>query len=490
MLNPQPSDSLPTQAGGEPPIRSAIIVGGGLAGISAALALAKHGLRVTLIEGRTRLGGRTGSFTVDLAHNGEPESVDYCQHVGMGCCTNLKQLIEWLGQQDAWHEHRQLHFFGPDGQYRPLKAWPLLPAPLHLAGWLLRWPGLSLRDCTRIARGLAAIDKLTLGADCQSQSALKWLQQRGQTVAAIERFWSTIVVSALGEDLSRVSLAAVAKVLQDGFLRHRQAFHLLVPTRPLGELFGTQAAEQLRSHQVDIHLNSPVQAIEYAIDGANHAPIRVVTSQATFTADSLVLAVPWQQLNKLDFGDDCADLCLVSEQAAQLQGSAITGVHTWWDRAWLDLPHAAIVGRLCQWVFPKEQTLNRAHVAARAGHYYQIVISASRDVRGCKAAEVATRIHEDLCHVFPQVREARLLRHHVVTDPKAVFSITPASYALRPGGFITQRVMLAGDWTATGWPATMEGAVLSGFKAAENLLRLNYPAPPRIVRPPLALRRR
>lgn len=481
MHNPQPSHKLPTQAGRDSPVRSAIVVGGGLAGISAALALAKHGLRVTLIEGRSRLGGRTGSFTVDHAQNGQPQSVDYCQHVGMGCCTNLKQLIEWLDQQQAWQEQRQLHFFGPDGEYRLLKALPLLPAPLHLAGWLLRWPGLSWRDRAAIARGLTAIDKLTLDSACQSQSALNWLQQRGQTACAIERFWSTIVVSALGQDLSRVSLAAVAKVLQDGFMRHRQAFSLLVPTRPLGELFGTRAVEQLLNHQVDIHLASPAQAIDYASRGQ----IRVSSRRATIAADSLVLAVPWHQLAKLDFGSDCAGLSGIANQATQLHSSAITGVHTWWDRRWLDLPHAAIVGGLCQWVFPKEHLVDRAHAATPGGHYYQIVISASQNLRGCLAKDLAQRIHQDLSQIFPQVREANLLRQHIVTDPQAVFSNTPASYALRPDGLISPRVMLAGDWTATGWPATMEGAVRSGFQAAENLLRLNHTASPRIVCPPL-----
>ncbi|MEO8271571.1 MAG: FAD-dependent oxidoreductase, partial [Aureliella sp.] len=270
-------------------IRSAIVVGGGLAGISAALALVRQGVRVTVLEGRSRLGGRAGSFTVEHPHGGEAECVDYCQHVGMGCCTNLKQLIRWLGQEKDWQTHRQLHFFGPTGVYRQLKAWPVLPAPLHLSGWLLKWPGLSLRDRVSIARGLLAIGKLHINATTQAQSALDWLQCHQQTTGAIEHFWSTIVVSALGEVLSRVSLAAMAKVLQDGFLRHRDAFHLLVPARPLGELFDIRAAERLRAEHVELHLNSPVSSIDYSAD----AEIRVTCQRTSFTADSLVLAVPW-----------------------------------------------------------------------------------------------------------------------------------------------------------------------------------------------------
>lgn len=484
-----------------PALHSTIVIGGGLAGISAALALAKHGVRVTLIEARRRLGGRTGSFNVEHPQSGLPESVDYCQHVGMGCCTNLKQLIEWLDQVDLWQTHRELHFFGPTGDYQALKAWPLLPAPLHLGGWLLKWPGLSLSDRVRVARGLLAINGLKLDAATHAQAALGWLQSHGQTTRAIEHFWSTIVVSALGEELSRVSLASVGKVLQDGFLRHRDAFHLLVPSRPLGELFGTCAELQLRAHHVETHLSSPVNAIDYAKDST----IQVSCPLRTFTADSLVLAVPWHQLAKLDFGSDPHHLASLARSAKQLQSSAITGVHTWWDQRWLDLPHAALVGRLCQWVFPKAdgpyssahaadiaaaRATTKPHTAASSSapsteHYYQIVISATRSLRGSNPAELSAQIHEDLAQVFPAVRSASLLRCQVVSDPQAVFSISPESHGLRPAPQITPRLMLAGDWTATGWPATMEGAVLSGFRAAEQLLRLHHRQSPNIVAPPL-----
>ncbi len=465
-------------------IRTAIVVGGGLAGISAALALAKQGVRVTLLEGRSRLGGRTGSFTVAHPHSGELEQVDYCQHVGMGCCASLKQLIRWLGQEDDWQTHRELHFFGPSGVYQRLRASPLLPAPFHLSGWLLKWPGLSLRDRASVARGLLKINKLRLDTTTQAQPALEWLLRHAQTAGALKYFWSTIVVSSLGEELSRVSLAAVAKVLQDGFLRQRDAFHLVVPTRPLGELFGTLAAEQLRAHRVDLHLSSPVSSI----DTSSNAQIRVTSGQQKFTADSLVLSVPWHQLGKIQYGDDTAELSRVAKSCGQLRSSAITGVHTWWDRPWLELPHAAIVGHLCQWVFPKgnltqtsagPETGSASHSvpspkpAARAEHYYQIVISATASWRGGQADDLAEQIHGDLGEVFPAVRDARLLRYQVVTDPQSVFSISPESYNSRPQTQVTPRLMLAGDWTATGWPATMEGAVLSGFRAAEALLRVN-----------------
>ncbi len=449
-------------------IKSTIVIGGGLAGIAAALSLAKRGVKVTLLESRQRLGGRAGSFTLLDDFGVEIQTVDYCQHVGMGCCHNLKKLIQWLGQKDDWHEHRQLHFFGPHGDYQRLGAWPIVPAPLHLAGWLLKWPHLRLRDRASIARGMWAVRKLPLNSQTASQPALDWLQLHGQTPAAIEHFWSTIIVSALGEELSRVSLAAVAKVLQDGFLKHRDAFHLLVPQRPLAELFGTQAVHCLKQQGVELHLATPVTSLAQLTPEA----LRVDTSQSSLEADSVILAVPWHQLSKIRFVDDRCGLSALASIAGQLQSSSITGVHTWWDRPWLNLPHAAIVGRLCQWVFPKPTLVFPSATASVSQRqvYYQIVISASQALRGAEPEKLASAIHEDLQKVFPAARGARLLKYKVVTDPQAVFSITPQAHLFRPEPGVGPRIAVAGDWTQTGWPATMEGAILSGFKAAEHIL--------------------
>lgn len=449
-------------------VQSVIVIGGGLAGIAAAMALAKQGVQVTLLESRQRLGGRAGSFVIRDSQGAELETVDYCQHVGMGCCRNLLTLIDWLGQNDQWHTHRQLHFFGPTGKYQRLSAWPIVPAPLHLTGWLFKWPHLKISDRLSIACGLMAISKLTLDNQTAAQSALDWLNARGQSPRAIEHFWSTIIVSALGEELSRVSLAAVAKVLQDGFLKQRNAYHLLVPQRPLSELFGTRAGECLKQQGVQVRLAAPVVSL------AQPSPqrMRVQTSGASFEGDAVIVAVPWYQLGKIRFVDNLYGLNSIASSTSELQSSAITGVHTWWDRPWLNLPHAAIVGRLCQWVFPKPNGLAAyaQNSIAVGAAYYQIVISASRSLRGIDNDRMATLVHDDLQEVFPAVRAARMLKCKMVTDPQAVFSITPKSYQHRVETGLGPRLAMAGDWTQTGWPATMEGAILSGFKAAEHIL--------------------
>jgi squalene-associated FAD-dependent desaturase len=458
-------------------MKTAIVVGGGLAGIAAALGLARQGVQVQLLEARRRLGGRAASFTQPDSN----ETIDYCQHVGMGCCTNLLQMIDWLEQGEHWEVHRNLHFYGPAGNYQRLGSLPFLPAPLHLTGWLLRWPGLNLVDRIAIARGMFAIRKLAITRETDHRLAQPWLVEHHQTPVAIENFWRTIIVSALGEELSQVNLSAVAKVLQDGFLNHRDAFHLLVPKRPLGELFGSLAEQSLQVNRVNVHLQTRVQRLvqlsesRFAVEA---------DSGGNLTADAIVVAVPWFRMRGLVESTGYVPLTKIADATAQITASPISGIHTWWDRPWLDTPHAAIVGHLCQWVFPKHNSQEVAQPSDRE-HYYQIVVSAARHLPRGELAELMQLVSQDLAEVFPKVRDAKMLRMQVVTDPQAVFSVGISSSELRPKSEIPgTNIWLAGDWIQTGWPATMESAILSGWRACESILT-SWGMPRRIVARPL-----
>lgn len=438
------------------------IIGGGLAGIAVALRLAASGLSVQLIEAKSRLGGRTGSFN-GSASGGPGKTIDYCQHVAMKCNTAMQELIAELGQEEHWRPQETLHFYGPEGKYSPLSQLPL-PAPLHIGHWLWRWPGLRLRDRLAIARGMLKIYRLSLcSAELDQISGYDWLKKVGQTQNAIERFWATIIVSALGEECHRVSLAAVAKVLQDGFMKRRDAFHLLVPERPLDRLLNVQARDKLVDLGVDCQVSSPVSGIARSTEGF------VVRARGKeVRAHRVVLALPWHHLSKLQFDLPQSELEEVEKIVArctELESSPITGIHTWWDRHWLEQSHAVIVGRLCQWVFPGP---SQGAESSSGEHYYQIVVSASRDLP--KADELAGHLVDDLAAVFPGVSQAKLLRHRVVTDPQAVFSVGVGTQELRPESKTkVQGLWLAGDWTQTGWPATMESAVRSGFAVAASI---------------------
>lgn len=449
------------------------VVGGGLAGIAAAMELAKtSSVSVTLIESKNRLGGRAGSFqavsTGQTNDQTTQKDIDYCQHVGMGCCHHLKALIQELGHGDFWDTHRQLHFYGPDGKHQKLGALPGLPAPLHIAPWLFQWPGLSLKDRISVARGMFKIRRLRIDEELDAMPAMRWLEAAQQTQNAIQQFWSTIIVSALGEQLDKVSMASVCKVLQDGFLNSRDAYHLIVPNKPLDFLFNESIQTLFESKGIRLRLGERVK--EFSKAGAG---VLLQTNRGQHEFDRVILAIPWFALSKMSFRAEFDELVAELAPPQRLESSPITGIHTWWDRPWLETPHAVIVGRFCQWVFPKsdEGDLSSNDGKHDGKHYYQIVVSASHALKDDPPSDFASMLHDDLAHVFPAVRNASLQAYKVVTDPNAVFSVTPGVSKLRSkirpiGG----KFAIAGDWTQTGWPSTMEGAIISGKMAVTAIL--------------------
>ena len=441
------------------------IVGGGLAGLAAAVALAGRGFRIDLFESRTRLGGRATSFT-------DPESgelVDHCQHVSMGCCTNLADFCHRTGISGQFSRQRVLHFFSPEGRRDDLSASRWLPAPLHLLPSLLRLSYLSLGERLSIVQAMLRLIRLPSN-DSKSppngETIGRWLHQQRQSPRAIERFWSVVLTSALGENVERASLAHARKVFIDGFLASRTAYEVEVPNIPLGELYGRRLEDWLTRHGVTLHLG---EAIEKVDADAHRAAGLLLRNGTRVWADAIVLAAPWQRVAALIPPDAAAALPWLSG-LARIGGSPITGIHLWFDRQLFPLPNAALVGMLSQWVFSRGT--NAREDSANCEHYYQVVISASRQIAGRDRAEVVEEICSELKRIWPAARAARLLRWRLVTEQAAVFSVQPGIEGLRPGQKTSiDRLFVAGDWTRTGWPATMEGAVRSGYLAAEALLR-------------------
>jgi squalene-associated FAD-dependent desaturase len=460
-----------------------LIVGGGLAGLAAAAALAGRGLRITLLESRPRLGGRASSFQ-DPATG---ELVDNCQHVSMACCTNLADFCRRVGAGSLFRRESAVEFLGPDGRLSRLAA-GIWPAPFHLAGSFLRARYLSLGDKLRVAYGLAGLRMAgnRQRGECAGGSFADWLLRHGQTVRTINLYWATVLVSALNERLERMDIGHARKVFLDGFLRHRDAFRIEVPLVPLGELYGTRLEAWLAAQDVEVRLTTGVRGVEDDARGV------VLRSGERIAADLLVLAVPFDRVRGL----------LPQALAARIPGLAgldamraapITGVHLWFDRPVCPLPHVVTVGRLIQWVFNHTAIQGRGVAAAAAGaegassgQYLQLVISAAYDLLAFDKAAILDLVLADLGEIWPEARAARLLRWWVVTEHGATFAVRPGIEALRP----PQRtpvagLYLAGDWTATGWPATMEGAVRSGYRAAEAILQ-DLGRPEALVRPGLA----
>jgi squalene-associated FAD-dependent desaturase len=432
------------------------VVGGGLAGLAAAVAAREQGFAVELLEARGYLGGRAGSFQ-------DPQSgqrIDHCQHVAMGCCTNLADFCRRTGIADCFRRDRQLWFIGPDGTANPFAASPWLPCPLHLALGLMGLDYLGLGDRLRIASALVRLARVRGEAE---STIGEWLQQQGQSQAAIERFWSVVLVSALGETLDRASLEAARKVFVDGFLASRGAYELEVPRVSLGEIYDERLARWLVEHGVRLRLRTPVRSIKGNRAGATSL---VLSDGEVREFDYLIIAVPWRTITRLP-SDELRRALPNLAGVESIHPAPITAVHLWLDRPVMQLPHAVLVGRLSQWVF------SRGDGAGDAGeHYYQVVISASRDLKGRKRDDIVHQVCSELAAVWPAFPAARLLRWRVVTNPEAVFSVRPELDRLRPAQHTAvPNLFLAGDWTATGWPATMEGAVRSGYLAVEALLR-------------------
>ena len=432
------------------------IVGGGLAGLSAAAALCERGFSVDLYEAKRRLGGRAGSY-LDK-ESGEP--IDHCQHVAMGCCTSFLDFCDRTGILALFERHRRLHFFGPEGQRCEFGAVPWLPAPLHLGSAFLGLSYLSLAERASIAVALGQLSRLTDREPSDEITVAKWLRQQRQTPRSIERFWQVVLVSALGESLDRSSLTAARKVFVDGFMSNRGASDVLIPRVPLAELYD-RIAQWLAKRGVTLHFNMPVEKVELTAGGE---PLLRFKDKNSRQPEFVICAVPWRT---------AADLLPTSLATAipEIHSSPITSLHLWFDRPITPLPHAVLVGRLSQWVFARGQGLGvRSQESVR--HYYQVVISASHDLAGREREDVLREVRDDLNGVFPDAREAELLRWQMITEQEAVFSVRPGLEAQRPSQqTCIPKLFLAGDWTATGWPSTMESAVRSGYLAAEAVLR-------------------
>ncbi|MGE0607534.1 MAG: hydroxysqualene dehydroxylase HpnE [Pirellulales bacterium] len=447
---------------------SLAIIGGGLAGLAAAAALAGRGLRVELFEARKKLGGRAGSFR-DPATG---EAVDHCQHVSMGCCTNLADFCRRTGIDDLFQRHDKLHFFGPDGSRYDFASSAWLPAPLHLGPALMGLGYLTRGERLSIGRAMLRLARLPDRDTAADPTIGQWLVEQGQSARACRDFWGVVLVSALGETLERASLRYARQVFVDGFMSHRDGWKIEVPTAPLGVVYGARLEQWLASQDVKLHVGRGVEELQGSAGGIRE--VRLADGEK-LAFDAVILAVPWRRVRHVLSPPLLAALPELAH-AEQIEAAPITGVHMWFDRPMTDLPHAVLVGKLSQWMF------NRGDKDDTAGHYYQVVVSASRDLAGQNRESIVAQVHDDLASLWPAVRQARLLQSRVVTEQQAVFSVRPGMDAWRPRQQSSiANLFLAGDWTNTGWPATMEGAVRSGYLAAEALLAARQTPQPIVV---------
>ncbi len=454
-------------AGKRPPVVSVMttgtsriaVIGAGVAGLAASCALADAGYSVTVFERRPYVGGRASSYL----HPGSGETIDNCQHILLGCCTNLRSLLHRVGRSDAIAWTSTITYIEPGGRrsvVRPAR----LPAPLHSAISFLKAGCFSQADKQAIARGLRQFFRGYPADVPGGESFLAWAKRHGQTPGALKRFWEPILQSALNDDLDRISMHYAGKVLRDSFLISAEAGRIGVPLLPLSEMY-SGAAAYLQGSGGKVQLRTSVEALHQAETGWS-----VQTSEGTEEFDGVVLALPFEATQKLlptlPAGPESTAL---GHALDHFEHVPLVGVHLWFDREITELPHAVLLDTTIQWMYQKEKLAKLPGSKQEGqGSHLELVISVARKLVGMPQREIIALAVRELGLFFPAVREARLVKAVVTKEVRATFSTTPGLDAHRPGARTAwPGLFLAGDWTDTGWPATMEGAARSGFLAAE-----------------------
>jgi squalene-associated FAD-dependent desaturase len=442
-----------------------VVVGGGLAGITAALDAADAGATVTLLERRRRLGGLTWSFE----HDGR--QVDNGQHVFLRCCTAYLRFLDRIGSRGdvTLQDRLAIDTVEPAAPGRPRRAGGLrrngLPAPLHLGPALARYPHLPVADRLRI--GLAAVPLRRLDLDdpaLDTETFAAWLGRHGQRPATIPALWDLITMATINLPAAEASLAMGAKVFQTGILTDASAGDIGWSLLPLGDLHGRRAAAALERSDVTVRLDERVTAVKPADDGWE-----VTTGAGVVPADGVIVAVPHTGVADILPPDALAR----QDAVATLGTSAIVNVHVVYDRAVTTSPLTAGIGTRIQWVFDRTVSsgLAASGLASSGGQYLAVTISAADDLLGHRPDDIAADACRELAELFPAARQATVVDTLVTKERTATFRAVPGSGALRPLAATRHPgLAVAGAWTDTGWPATMEGAVRSGYAASAAIL--------------------
>jgi hydroxysqualene dehydroxylase len=457
-------------------IRRVAVIGGGLAGITAALHCADAGCQLTVFEARGQLGGLTHSFS-----RGELQ-VDNGQHVFLRCCRSYQALLRRLGVGDRVTLQPRLAIpVCSPGERRPV--WlrrTALPAPLHLAASLLQYRPLSARERVRFALAAAALRRVDpTHPATDEQDFGSWLRRHGQTDRAIAALWELVGVATLNARADQASLSLAATVFQEGLLTDAAAADIGWSRVPLRELHGDPALSCLRTAGAQVQTGVTVRAIERCSDngliagsagggliaGSAGGGWQVVTDEARQSVEAVILAVPPVAAEGLL---PPGSLSLPPGWSQRLGSAPIVNLHVVLDRPVLEEPFIAGVNTPVQWVFDRTAP---SGLAQQGGQYLAVSLSAADDVVDTPTATLRAQFVPELARLLPALREAQVLDFFVTRERHATFRPAPGTAALRPPAVTAARgLFLAGAWTATGWPATMEGAVRSGTAAATALL--------------------
>jgi squalene-associated FAD-dependent desaturase len=442
--------------GGQPDV---VIVGAGFAGLSAAVRLVGRGARVLVLEARTRLGGRATSF----ADGASDEVVDNGQHVLVGCYSETLAFLDAIGANANLRVQPQLSVVMIDrGGRRSRLVCPSLPSPLHLLAGAMDWDALGWADRLSLLRMRTPLKLLrTPGrlAASPGETVESWLVRYGQTERVREMLWRPLTLAALNQPTDRVSAADFGRVLAEMFAGDSRASAVLLPSKPLESMYALPARQMIETSGGALRTGATAMV---RVSGDRVAAVDA--GGDSWTPRAVISAVPWFALSQLFDGRPAA-IADVLDRADRTAASPIVTVNLWFDQrvledAWIGLP-----GRTMQWVFDKSAIWNGG-----ASHL-SLVSSGAEDIVRQSNERLIALAHEELLESIPAVRRARLLRGSVVRERQATFSLEPGQPARPSTETGVHGLFLAGDWIDTGLPATIEGAVRSGHRAAEAVAR-------------------
>jgi squalene-associated FAD-dependent desaturase len=472
-----------------------IVIGGGLSGLSAAVELAVRGARVLLVERRRHLGGRTYSFIDDTTG----DVVDNGQHLLMGCYHQTRRYLTTIGSEHLAELQPALRidFLHPERGRTTLQA-SQLPSPLHVLTGLFQLKTMPVRDRLKLINvGMALLWSSRRKEErLAAMTVDEWLASLGQSETNRKYLWDIIAIGSLNDDPRKVSALPFFKVLEAAFMGTREDASLMIPRVGLSELLCDPAERLLKSRGSEVRLGSSVE--EIMTDGVRVSGV-LCSDGSLLTADAYISAVPWHALNALVHQRRAAGVLLPQHQEAidhhsirpfevitQFASSPIITINVWFDRPVMEMELAALLESRVQWVFNRSRMLRKqqadgsmsreagsrtaGQTAADNRQYLSMVISGAAEYVEMEKGQLVAIALEDLGRVFPAIRGAGVVHSLVIKEKRATFSPVPGLEKLRPSVRTPfENFFLAGDWTDTGYPSTIEGAVMSGRRAAEEI---------------------
>jgi squalene-associated FAD-dependent desaturase len=448
----------------EPPsVFDVAVIGGGFAGLAAGTLLADHGVRVLLLEARARLGGRATAFR----DRETGETVDNGQHVLFGCYRETLGFLSRVGaeQNVRIQESLEVPFIARTGERSLLRCrhWP---PPLHLLAGILTWDAVPLLDRLSALRVALALRRPRPPSGA-SETVAAWLRRHRQSEALIDTLWEPLAVAALNQSIAEADAAPFVRVLTEMFAGDRSASALVLPTRPLDQMYADPARAFVEARGGLVRTDSLARVI-LGNDGPTAVDVRTRSADSSAGLERLpvtqvISTVPWHALRNMLPGPPPALRTTIADATA-MKSMPIVTVNLWYDRIVMDQPFVGLSGRAVQWVFDKRK------VFGESSSHLSLVMSAAGSVVPLSRDELVALAVREVAEAIPLARAATLVRATVVREKQATFSLEADQPRRPPSRTIVPRFFLAGDWTDTGLPGTIESAVLSGHTAARAIL--------------------